>query len=273
MKDYLKAPVQWFLCSFLFLLSCPVSRADNVAVFLALDADLKILKQTTKSAGQATVVGTKTIHRFEIGEHRVYAVIMGSGTVESAVSAESLLARHRCDFAFSIGPAGGLKDAAQVGSWWAVERCFSADKSAGRGSASQHHQLPIPTASENWKVPTLFDKAQPAVLASGEGFIASQGSREKLANAGAALVDMNTHGLAVACANHEVPLYVWRVVSDLADESAAEHFQKFVASYEGGGAKALVELIQALPANPKAAKSYPGIRRLSESGSDSKAPD
>lgn len=120
--------------------------------------------------------------------------------------------------------------------------------------------MKLPDVPEDWKLPALLATARPAVLLSGETFINTTTQRSAAASTGAALVDMNTHGQAAACRNHDVPLHVWRVVSDHADEQASEVFKAFVKTYDGLGGKALAELIQTLPANPKAAGSYPGIR-------------
>ena len=69
-------------------------------------------------------------------------------------------------------------------------------------------------------------------------------------------------GLALVCADHGVPLFSWKIVSDRADENASEAFLDFIASYAGEGGKALAEIIQALPANPNDPASYPAIEKL-----------
>ncbi len=245
----------------MFALAGGCTRADNIAVFPALDADMKALSEAGTLLGDPVLVGTRKIQRLQIGPHRVYAALMGSGCVETAVTAEALLARFRCDRAFSIGPAGGLTETAATGSWWRVSECVAQGKSGGAGSSGQ--PLPFNAATGDWKLPGLLARAAEARLVSGEVFIQSAAQRESLATAsGAVLVDMNSHGLHAACANHAVPLHVWRVVSDSADERAGETFRAFTASYDGAGGRALAELIAALPASRDAAGSYPGIRRL-----------
>ena len=73
---------------------------------------------------------------------------------------------------------------------------------------------------------------------------------------------MNGFGIALVCADHGVPLFSWKIVSDRADENASEAFRAFVSTYSGGGGKALAEIIQALPANPNDPTSYPAIEKL-----------
>jgi hypothetical protein len=70
--------------------------------------------------------------------------------------------------------------------------------------------------------------------------------------------------MAAACLNHQIPLHVWRLVSDRADDRASAAFQEFTRGYQGEGGTALVEVVRQLPASPKAAGSYQGIRELIE---------
>lgn len=240
-------------------------RADNIGVLLALDTDLKTLSESSKILGEPTTVGSRKIHRLEIGDHRIYAAIMGSGCVETAVTTEALLARYRCDWVFSIGPAGALTEATPTGSWVAVNECVIAGKMGGNGSSGSPFKLTAPP--ENWTLPALLQKLPTQRLVAGETFIQNNSARESLAaNSQAQLVDMNTHGLAAACLNHKVPLLVWRIVSDRADDQASQTFQAFTKTYQGEGGKALAELIRQLPSSPKAAGSYKGIRELIQKG-------
>ena len=121
---------------------------------------------------------------------------MGSGAEETAASAQALLDRFQCDWAFSLGPAGALAEAVETGRWYRVAK-------------------------------------------------------------------------AVACANHGVPLFSGKGISDQADENAAKTFQAFLASYSGEGGLALAEVIQSLPPNSSAPSSYPAIEKaLREIGAD-----
>ena len=100
-------------------------------------------------------------------------------------------------------------------------------------------------------------------MASGEQFISTTGDRDSLQSATQAdAVDMNSFGLALVCADHGVPLFAWKIISDRADENASETFRNFIAVYSGEGGRALAEIIQALPANPNDPASYPIIQQL-----------
>lgn len=93
--------------------------------------------------------------------------------------------------------------------------------------------------------------------------MASEQERAKIrALTDAEAVDMNTFGLALVCADQNVPLFVWRIISDRANETAADDFRAFVSSYDGEGGRAMTELLRFLPPNPNAAESYPAINKF-----------
>ncbi|MBU1694946.1 MAG: hypothetical protein KKC51_13405, partial [Verrucomicrobia bacterium] len=112
-------------------------------------------------------------------------------------------------------------------------------------------------------LPLLFQSTATLSVASGELFVASTSERDRLRAATEAdAVDMNGFGLALVCADHGVPLFAWKIVSDHADENASATFRAFVADYQGEGGKALAEVIKALPAHPHNPASYPAIEKL-----------
>ncbi|MCO5043726.1 MAG: hypothetical protein M9935_00385 [Kiritimatiellae bacterium] len=252
------------LAALFFLQFC--SRADSIAVFYALDSDAGALKQNAREAGQPISVGMRHIQRLAIGKHSVYAVKMGSGCVETALSAQALLSRFRCDWALSIGPAGALSDNLELGCWHRVAQVFAYQRGNG---ASRPMDA---TWSADWArlpssavIDSLLYGASDLSVASGEAFIATTSDRDRLrATTGAAAVDMNSFGLVEACADHAVPLFIWRVISDRADEHASVDFRTFATTYRGEGGAALAKWIAALPANPSDPLAYPAIQEIME---------
>lgn len=249
----------------------PVStRGDTIAFFYALDADLQGLKTAAQEMGQSVSVGTRSIQRLRLGSHTIYAVKMGSGAVETAASAQALLARNHCDWAFSLGPAGALTDIVVPGSWYRVSRIIAWQ----HGSSASVSPSDFPSWNTDWvklpatNVPPPLGTASNLAVASGEQFISTTGDRDRLqALAQADAVDMNGYGLALVCADHGVPLFSWKIVSDRADEEAAEMFKAFIAVYSGEGGRALAEIIRSLPPNPNDPSSYPAIEKaLRETG-------
>lgn len=246
-----------------------LAAADDIAVFYALDADLKALKAAGGEVGAPAVVGSASIHRLRVGDHSVYAVKMGSGAVETALSAQALLARFRCDRAISVGPAGALHSGMKRGIWHRVARVAAWQKGSLTASGLAEGRAAVwtfdPPQPEDESVPEAWRTNAPIALASGEAFVASESARDGLRSAtGADAVDMNTFGLAAACADHDVPLHVWRIISDFANDNASDTFRDFCGNYDGEGGRLAAEWIARLPPNPDAPESYPAIRRLLE---------
>ena len=259
--------------AFALLVVLPESaKGDTIAFFYALDADLQGLKTMARELGQSASIGTRSIQKLRLGSHTIHAVKMGSGAVETAVSAQALLARNHCDWAFSLGPAGALTDIVVPGSWYRVSRIIAWQ----HGSSASVSPSDFPSWNTDWvklpatNVPPPLGTASNLAVASGEQFISTTGDRDRLrALAEADAVDMNGYGLALVCADHGVPLFSWKVVSDRADEEAAETFKVFIAAYSGEGGKALAEIIRALPPNPNDPLAYPAIEKaLRETGAD-----
>lgn len=243
--------VAWAIC-------IPWAKGDSIGFFYALDADLRGIKSIAQELGQAVSVGTRSIHRLRLGSHTIYAIKMGSGVVETAASAQALLGRFRCDWAFSLGPAGALSEAVQTGGWHRVERVLAWQR--GNTDTSWNTDW---ARFPGTNLPAPLQTTSTISVASGEQFISSASERDRLqAVTQADAVDMNSFGLALVCADHGVPLFAWKIISDRADEEATETFKAFRASYSGEGGKALAGIIQSLPANPNDPASYPAIGKL-----------
>ena len=255
------------LALFLVISAIGVSwvHGDTIGFFYALDADLQGLKTVAREMGQSAKVGTRSIQRLQLGTHVIYAVKMGSGAVETAASAQALLARCRCDWAFSLGPAGALLENIETGQWVRVAHVIAWQ----HGSSASASPSDFPFWDTDWahfpatNLPAPLQTTSIVSAASGEQFISAVGERDRLqATTQTDVVDMNGFGLASVCADHGVPLFSWKIVSDRADENASEAFRAFVSAYSGEGGKALAKIIQALPANPNDPSSYPAIEKL-----------
>ncbi len=259
-----------FLLSLFFVFH---ANADSIAFFYALDSDLTALKKNAREVGQAVVIGTRRIQRLALGPHTVYAVKMGSGSVETALSAQALLSRFRCDRAFSLGPAGALADDLEVGRWYRVARVVAYQRGAG---AALPESASWTTDWSQWPAHASADavlRTNELSVASGELFVATASGRERIAaQSSADSVDMNSFGLAVACADHGVPLFSWKIVSDRADEDAAADFRAFLNAYRGEGGTALAALITDLPASLEDPRSYPVLRELIDGATAAPSP-
>jgi nucleoside phosphorylase len=261
------------ILSLTILLTAAVAYADDIAFFYALDADFQALKAEASIARQPIKVGDHNIQVLNLAKHKIYAVKMGSGAVETATSAQALLAKFRCDRALSLGPIGALSDELQIGKWYRVSSVTAYQKGSWTTSGFQLNKasaMSLPSEKESQlALPAFFQNLKPVAVASGEIFIASNNYRQQLRETtGAGAVDMNLFGLVSVCSNHRVPLINWRIVSDKADDNAGEDFRKFTQTYDGAGGKALAELIRNLPPNPNSPQSYPELEKLLKNPGD-----
>ena len=172
---------------------------------------------------------------------------------------------NRCDWAFSLGPAGALTDSIPTGGWYRVSHVIAWQ----HGSSASASPADYPSWNADWtrlpstNLPSPLDTTSAVTIASGEQFISTADDRDRLqALTQADAVDMNSFGLALVCADHGVPLFSWKIISDRADENAPETFKNFIATYSGTCGKAVAGIIQSLPPNPNDPSTYPAIEKL-----------
>ena len=256
--------------------SASTAFARTIALFYALESDRKTLEEKSHVIGDPIRIGGHVVEHLKIGGDDLYAMKMGSGPVETAISATLLLTKFRCDMAFSIGPAGALRNDLQIGSWYEVASVICYQKGSWNKSTFQINDamklghaddLPVDVGV---KFPVLFEHTAKIVVASGEIFVASTTYRDQLCTTtGADAVEMNLFGLQLACHDQHVPLRSWRIISDHADDLAGDAFKKFVSAYQGEAGAALAELIARLPPDANSPSSYPELtHRLSEPHND-----
>ena len=254
------------LVMLIFSLFATTLLADDVAFFYALDADFQKLKAEASVSRQPVKVGGRSIQVLSLGKHKIYAMKMGSGAVETATSAQALLTKFRCDRAYSLGPVGALSDHLEIGKWYLATSVVPYQKGSWTSGGLQlGKSIESPAAEGPLKIPlpNLFRDVQSITVASGELFIASNKYREQLREITKAdAVDMNLFGLTTVCMDHHVQLLNWRVASDKADDSAPEDFRRFTQTYDGAGGEALAELIRNLPPNPNSPETYPALQKL-----------
>lgn len=261
---------KWIVSFFVLCLCFSEGRGDNIAFFYALDADFAAFRKAADGMGQTIKLGSRTISLITIGDHKVYAIKMGAGCVETAASAQALLTKFRCDYAVSVGTVGALSSQRKIGEWAPVAKVTAyqrgTESSAGFQLASTATpKIPSLENPEQFWTSKEVQKNPPLHVASGEVFCASSAFRAKVAaDTGADAIDMNLFGLVTVCLDSDIPMINWRVVSDNADEQAAEKFAEFVKNYNGEGGTWVAEFIRRLPKNPNHPNFYDNLKSLLE---------
>lgn len=278
MRYYFQNCCVIYLLVFLSLLA-PGGRAAEVGLLYALDEDWKAFILKAGVEPQVRNEGQRRIMVVQVGPHRVRAVKMGSGSVETAVSTTALLSSGRCDWVISLGPCGGLTADLTGGTVVLATKVVGWQVSAEPGPGVA---LPIPSALEDLLPevqgkPGFFTLSLPAVeqsvpsdpppqwkaltCASGEKFVQTPEDRSA-AESAAPIVEMNLFGAAGALANYHIAGLHLRVVSDRADGNAKEDFTNFLKTYDGKLGSWAFDLIKHAKPDPTAPATYPALREL-----------
>jgi len=248
-----------------YLSSLP-AFASSIAVFHALDEDISTLKKEGATQVRSFSVGDISILQLALQGHSIYAVKMGSGCVQTSVSAQALLAKQKCDLAISIGPVGDIRGTLDHQSWYLVNKVVPWQRGSHGDTGFVAHQQ----ATQNVTLPKTDPKAQAPYanlqaisIASGEVFVASDSFRGDLASQSKCdAVDMNLFGLLAVLNSHKVVGIHLRIPSDKADSKAGEDFRKFTENYEGEGGRLVAQIIRALPEDKTSPNAHKALRNL-----------
>lgn len=252
---------------FLFLIISIQSAllAERVAYFYALDQDLNAFERLAGPPVTSQTVGQTTIHSYIVGKHRVYAAKMGSGCVQTAITAQALLTLNRCDVVISSGPAGALDDQFAVGDWVVAGRAVPYQKGSYDFSGFSLAPDEAMSVGDPKLIDQLPERIPTAAIASGEVFVASDAYRVELSTlSDCSLVEMNLFGLAKTMQSHGLSGIHLRVVSDFADANASRDFRSFADGYDGEGGTIVHEWVRGLPSSGASPIEYENLRRLLE---------
>lgn len=257
-----------------FICVSAAGQAAEIGMLYALEEDWKSF---TIKAGVNPLVrnsGQRGISVLTLGPHRVRAVKMGAGPVETAVSTTALLAGGRCDWVISLGPCGSLAPDLPPGTV-----VLATQVTAWQSSQSKPLALPLPAPIQPLLIPTgekslfSFENAASPVswrgvsCASGERFVELSEDRSAAAASGQ-IVEMNLSGAVGALTNYAVPGLHLRIVSDRADSNARGDFSAFLKTYQGDLGKLAYELIRQSKPDPSSPKSYETLRELIQQGAE-----
>lgn len=241
-------------------------NASSIALFHALEEDLAALKIEGATQVRSFTVGDSSVIQLSFNGHAIYAVKMGSGCVQTCLSAQALLAKQKCDLAISIGPVGDISGRLDSTKWYRVSEVVSWQRGSESDAGFQYHRDAriATTASSAFK---LSDGAYGGMatlsVASGEMFIASDTFRSELASRTKCdAVDMNLFGLLAVLKSHKVDGIHLRIPSDKADDKASQDFRKFTEDYKGEGGRIAAKIIRSLPEDKTSPDAHPSLRKI-----------
>jgi nucleoside phosphorylase len=250
----------------IFCLASLPAVASAVALFFALEEDISALKKEGATQVRSFSVGDTTILQLALHGHSIYATKMGSGCVQTSLSAQALLAKQKCDLAISIGPVGDIKGNLDTKSWYRISKVVSWQRGTQNDTGFVAHReatqsLTLPQADP--KLPNAYASLPVISVASGEVFVASDSFRCDLASLSKCeAVDMNLFGLLAVLNSHKIDGTHLRVPSDRADNKAGEDFRKFTEEYQGEGGRIVAQIIRTLPEDPTSPNAHPALRDI-----------
>jgi nucleoside phosphorylase len=259
----MKFPICFILFHFLAVVTV---GGSTVAFFHALDGDVAALQKAGATQVRSFTVGRTSVQQFALDGHAIYAVRMGSGCVQTCLSAQALLAKQRCDLVISVGPVGDIKGNLKAGTWYLVNEVVAWQKGGHDQTGFRAHadaRMTVPKPPHDEGLGKILADLTPLGVASGEVFIASDDFRTELASrSGCSAVDMNLFGLLSVLQSHAISGIHLRTPSDRADSKAGEEFRRFSERYNGEGGRIAAELIRTLPKDATSPQSHEALRGL-----------
>lgn len=192
-----------------------------------------------------------TIHEGLIGAHPVAALYSGVCKVNAAIAAQTLIEACGVDALVVSGVAGGL-DAA-VRPFDLVIACETAYHDVAEDILTEYH----PWMESIWfqSDAALIVRAEAAArttgarlhtgrIVTGEAFIDGEAREEIVRRYSPLAVDMETAAAAHVARAFGVPFIALRAITDGADESGADDFEKNCASASAVAARAVIALLK-----------------------------
>lgn len=240
--------------------------ASVIALFHALDEDLAELKREGAAEVRSYTIGSVPVQQLSMAGHTIHAVKMGSGCVQTCLSAQALLAKQKCDLAISIGPVGDIKGTLTPHAWYRVSevvswQCGTQGDTGFVLDREARNTLTLPQGSPTSQ--EAYANLPVIAVASGEMFVASDSFRADLAaQTKCEAVDMNLFGLITVLASHQLQGIHLRTPSDRADQQAREDFRRFTETYRGEGGRLAAKMIRALPEDRTSPNAHAALRQF-----------
>ncbi|MGN0796249.1 MAG: 5'-methylthioadenosine/S-adenosylhomocysteine nucleosidase [Christensenellales bacterium] len=209
----------------------------KIAIITAMEKELASVYNKLGHAIGNESVGGMTVYRFSNGNNDVYLLNCGIGEIYAAAATQLVIDRYEVELIVNVGYVGSLTPSLKAGDVTFVERVvhhqfdLSGIDDVKRGQYGKHSDCYF--YLDRQKVLALqhkLPKKLPFVtLASGDAFISDKKEKEKLVKDFAAdICDMELAGIAIVAKKNGVPVMSLKLVSDNADENAAQSYNEFI---------------------------------------------
>jgi len=160
-------------------------------------------------------VGTKP---FAVYLNKDFALIVSNiGKINAAAATTYGIARFNPEVIYNIGLAGSINYDMHYGDIIAVQKVYQHDSYLPFDDERfAYFSEAVELATKAWNLKT-------GTLATGDSFVDNSELKKKIAES-AQLVDMEGHAVARVALLHDVPLHMYKIISDNASESAHDDF-------------------------------------------------
>ncbi len=231
-----------------------------IGIIGAMDVEVEILLQNMENREEINLHG-RIFHKGELCGKQVVVARCGIGKVAAAVCTQTLIDRFDVDKVINTGIAGGVYEKLKVGdivvSTSAVQHDFNlivfgyvrGYMCTGDGSKFTEY-----AADENLRKAVVLCAKQTlncgvheGVVATGDLFVADSKTKQKIKEKfNAYATEMEGGAIAQTCVLNETPFVIIRAISDLADGSASESYEKFEIQAAQNCAKLVMSCLKKL---------------------------
>ncbi len=213
-----------------------------IGIIGAMDVEVAILLENMKNAEKTTLHG-RDFYKGEVGGKKVVVAKCGIGKVAAAVCAQTLIDLFNVTAVINTGIAGGVFEGLKVGdivvSTKAVQHDFNVMEfgyARGYMCTGGNNSCPTQYTADEFLRKTVVKCAEKTlkngvhegVIATGDLFVADAVTKQKIKEKfGAYATEMEGGAIAQTCVLNEIPFVIIRAISDLADGSASDSYEKF----------------------------------------------
>lgn len=223
----------------------------NIGVVCAMEREIEVIRAGWDGAKEH-YFGSTRITEVEIFGHTVYLTISGIGKVCAAMATEALISRFPIDVVFNTGLAGGCDPRLYASSAVLVSRAVYHDFDLGISEIFKDIQKGFFTddrlrelAAKSLKL--LNINFIEGTVASGDIFVEDAVVKDDIiARTGCSCVDMEAAAIAHVAHANGLPFASVKIISDNADENAAEDFEFSLENYAHTCASLIYEVAKRL---------------------------
>jgi adenosylhomocysteine nucleosidase len=189
------------------------------------------------------VVGSETffngaVYRYSDRDNLYFVATSGIGSIYAAAATELLIERYKVEAIVNFGLAGGLNPAYGVGDLVVAKRVVHHQfdlRGIGAPRRGQYENRTSPFWDTDEEIIERFMRVvkEPlplAVIASGDAFVSDKKIKNELVKEFKAdACDMESAGITIVAAAHNIPVFIMKMISDKAEEQSAAEYEKCVA--------------------------------------------